>query len=173
MNEVYKAAARMLVWLGPDEKGDALRAKDTVDYLHVVFGDEDAHREFRIAHSEQLYRQDHVPWIPFASLTKLPWFGRIWIVQEIGTGSPASLFWGSPELDWEKLSNVCGILNQQYNFLRTRFHISTPSIRYLYNRFVEPQDEYDENHNRATLSTSSTARDTCLPAIQETISTPS
>lgn len=78
-------------------------------------------------------------------------FGRIWIVQEIGTGAPASLFWGTAELDWEKLSNVCGILNQQYHFLRTRFHVSTPSIRYLYNRFVEPEDEYDENHNRGNF----------------------
>lgn len=75
----------------------------------------------------------------------------MWIVQEIGTGAPASLFWGTAELEWEKLSNVCGILNQQYHFLRTRFHISTPSIRYLYNRFVEPEDEYDENHNRGNF----------------------
>ncbi|KAH0602065.1 hypothetical protein MHUMG1_00944 [Metarhizium humberi] len=58
--------------------------------------------------------------------------------KKSGLGAPASLFWGSAELDQEKLSNldVCGMLNQQYQLLRTRFRISTPSIRCLYNRFA-------------------------------------
>ncbi|KAK2591090.1 hypothetical protein QQS21_011223 [Conoideocrella luteorostrata] len=151
MNEVYKGAVRVLVWLGRDDHGMGNDAVRMVDHLHGVFGDDDAHKKFKIAHSEQLYRQNQEPWVPFARLTRLPWFGRIWIVQEIGTGVPASLFWGSAELDWEKLSHVAGVLNQQYHFLRMRFHISTPSIRYLYNRFVEPKETYDENHNRGSF----------------------
>ncbi|QLI68026.1 uncharacterized protein G6M90_00g033510 [Metarhizium brunneum] len=64
--------------------------------------------------------------------------------KKSGLGAPASLFWGSAELDREKLSNldVCAILNQQYHFLRTRFHISTPSIRCLYNRFAVTHGVY-------------------------------
>lgn len=73
MNEVYKGAVRILVWLGPDEHGDSEGAKSMVDRLHGVFGDDDAHKEFRLAHSEQLYKQDHGPWVPFARLTRLPW----------------------------------------------------------------------------------------------------
>ncbi|KAK9437504.1 HET domain-containing protein [Metarhizium brunneum] len=65
--------------------------------------------------------------------------------KKSGLGAPAFLFWGSSaELDREKLSNldVCAILNQQYHSLRTRFHISTPSIRCLYNRFAVTHGEY-------------------------------
>lgn len=46
---------------------------------------------------------------------------------------------------------MAGILNQQYHYLRTRFHIGTSSIRYLYNRFVEPEEDFDEYHNRGSF----------------------
>lgn len=43
------------------------------------------------------------------------------------------------------------MLNTTYHYLRTRFSIFTPNIRYLYQRFVEPEEEYDVNHNRASF----------------------
>ncbi|KAF6528934.1 hypothetical protein HZS61_000246 [Fusarium oxysporum f. sp. conglutinans] len=78
-------------------------------------------------------------------------FNRIWIVQEIGTAAPATLCWGDAEIDWEILSSVAGILNTTYHFLRSRFAVFTPNIRYLYQRFVEPEEAYDVNHNRAAF----------------------
>ncbi|KAF5598431.1 heterokaryon incompatibility het-6 [Fusarium pseudocircinatum] len=78
-------------------------------------------------------------------------FNRIWIVQEIGTAAPATLYWGDAEIDWEILSSVAGILNTTYHFLRSRFAVFTPNIRYLYQRFVEPDEAYDVNHNRAAF----------------------
>ncbi|RBR13459.1 hypothetical protein FVER53590_09637 [Fusarium verticillioides] len=78
-------------------------------------------------------------------------FNRIWIVQEIGTAAPATLYWGDAEIDWEILSSVAGILNTTYHFLRSRFAVFTPNIRYLYQRFVEPEEAYDVNHNRAAF----------------------
>lgn len=73
MNAVYKGASRILVWLGRDEQGVAEDAIKMVDHLHGVFCDDDAHAEFRLAHSEQLYRQNYQPWIPLSKLTKLAW----------------------------------------------------------------------------------------------------
>lgn len=80
-------------------------------------------------------------------------FHRIWIVQEIGTSAPATLFWGSSRLDWATLSSVADVLNQRYHHLRTRFAVGTPNIRYLYRRFVEPAaaPSYDEHHNRGSF----------------------
>ena len=79
-------------------------------------------------------------------------FHRIWIVQEIGTDAPATLFWGSSHLDWATLSSVADVLNQRYHHLRIRFAIGTPNIRYLYRRFVEPSVcGYDEHHNRGSF----------------------
>ncbi|KAM0261945.1 hypothetical protein ACHAQJ_001949 [Trichoderma viride] len=152
MNSVYKNAQKVLVWLGRDEEGVAADAVRTVHYLDGVFKDDKAHEKFKVAHEEDLLMQSPEPWIPLAKLTKLSWFQRIWIVQEIGTTAPATLFWGDTELDWDMLSFVAGILNERYHHLRTRFLISTSSIRYLRRRFVEPDTDYDQDHNRGNFA---------------------
>ncbi|KAJ3518005.1 hypothetical protein NM208_g14622 [Fusarium decemcellulare] len=151
MNAIYKGAQHVLVWLGPDSEGVANEAMTMIHYLHGVFTHDEMHVEFRRAHSEELLKQDKSPWMPLSKMTKLQWFNRIWIVQEIGTSAPATLYWGEAEIDWEVVSLVTGVLNQSYHYLRSRFGILTPNIRYLYRRFVEPEEEYDVNHNRAAF----------------------
>ncbi|KAI5458121.1 heterokaryon incompatibility protein-domain-containing protein [Mariannaea sp. PMI_226] len=151
MNAIYKGAKHILVWLGPDEDGVGNEAVRMIHYLHDVFGDDEKHEAFRSAHSEDLLQQDQELWVPFSKLTKLQWFNRIWIVQEIGTTAPATLYWGDAEVDWEVLASVAGTLNQHYHFLRTRFVVLTPNIFYLYQRFVEPEEDYDETHNRGSF----------------------
>lgn len=42
-------------------------------------------------------------------------------------------------------------MNQHYHYLRSRFSILTPNIRYLYKRFVEPAEDYDSDHNRGSF----------------------
>ncbi|KAL3606787.1 hypothetical protein FPOAC2_01752 [Fusarium poae] len=151
MNAIYKGADHVLVWLGDDHEGVAHDAVTMIHYLDGVFNNEEIHNEFKRVHSEELLKQDRTPWVPFSNLTRLPWFSRMWIVQEIGTSAPATLYWGDAEIDWEILSSVAGVLNTQYHYLRSRFSIFTPNIRYLYQRFVEPEEQYDFNHNRAAF----------------------
>jgi hypothetical protein len=170
MNLVYQNATQVLVWLGPDDEQVAADAVRMVLNLQSVFADDNAHAAFRKAHTEDLGKQDSGPWRPIAKLSMLPWvrsiallyyttrytnrccqFHRIWIAQEIGTGTPATLFWGDAEIDWDVLSEVVGVLNQRYHHLRTRFHIGTPNIRYLWRRFVEPAQTFDEFHNRGSF----------------------
>ncbi|KFA68692.1 hypothetical protein S40285_02660 [Stachybotrys chlorohalonatus IBT 40285] len=151
MNTLYKNARRILVWLGNDEQGLAHGAMHMVHHLHDVFEDDKLHEVFRIAHSDGLAKQNQELWVPLSSLTKLPWFHRIWIVQEIGTAAPASLFWGDVQIEWEKLSAVARVLNQSYHHLRSAFAVYTPNIRYLHQRFVEPEGAYDEHCNRGSF----------------------
>lgn len=73
MNAIYKGAQRVLVWLGRDPEGVAPEAVRMVRYLHGVFQDEEAHKEFRKRHSEELVSQSQEPWVPLSKLTKLPW----------------------------------------------------------------------------------------------------
>lgn len=54
-------------------------------------------------------------------------------------------------MDWDMLSGVVSVLNQRYHHLRTRYYIGTPNIRYLWRRFVEPEVEFDEFHNRGSF----------------------
>ncbi|KLU93144.1 hypothetical protein MAPG_12082, partial [Magnaporthiopsis poae ATCC 64411] len=141
MNQIFKGARHILVWLGPDHDGVARAAVAMVHRLHGIFADDEKHEAFQRAHSEGLQQQDGDAWVPLSKLTKLPWFSRIWIVQEIGTVTPATLHWGDEELDWEVLSSVVDVLSQKYHYLRSRFRVLTPSVRYLYRRFVHPDDD--------------------------------
>ncbi|KAL7933355.1 heterokaryon incompatibility domain-containing protein [Trichoderma chlorosporum] len=152
MNAVYKNASKVLVWLGRDTDGVAAGAVQMVHHLDGVFKDDKAHEKFKVDHEENLSLQRSEPWIPLAKLTKLPWFHRIWIVQEIGTTAPATLYWGDTEMDWDMLSFVAGILNERYHHLRSRFFIGTSNIRYLHKRFVEPDVENDQFHNRSNFA---------------------
>ncbi|KAF4977721.1 hypothetical protein FZEAL_5815 [Fusarium zealandicum] len=148
MNAIYKGAQHVLVWLGPDQDDVAGEATAMIHYLHAVFTNDEMHDEFRLAHSERLLHQDQKPWLPFSKMTKLQWFNRIWIVQEIGTTAPATLYWGNAEIDWELLSLVAGVLSERYYLLRSRFVLLTPNIRYLHKRFVEPEEDYSIDHHR-------------------------
>ncbi|UKZ81947.1 hypothetical protein TrVFT333_009726 [Trichoderma virens FT-333] len=152
MNAVYKNASKVLVWLGRDLDGVAADAVRMVHHLDGVFKDDEAHEKFKVDHEENLPMQSSERWVPLAKLTKLPWFHRIWIVQEIGTTAPATLYWGDTEMDWDMLSFVAGILNERYHHLRSRFFIGTSNIRYLHKRFVEPDVEYDQFHNRGNFA---------------------
>lgn len=49
------------------------------------------------------------------------------------------------------LSFVVGVLNEKFHRLRMRNHIGTPNIRYLYKRFIEPEEDFDESHNRGSF----------------------
>uniref|UniRef100_A0A8H7TP88 Heterokaryon incompatibility domain-containing protein n=1 Tax=Bionectria ochroleuca TaxID=29856 RepID=A0A8H7TP88_BIOOC len=151
MNSIYHGSSRVLVWLGKDPNGIAPEAMKMVRYLNTVFEDETAHQTFRQQYSEELLAQNREPWIPLSKLTKLPWFSRIWIVQEIGTASSATLFWGDSQIEWDELSSAAAVLNVDYHSLRTHFQIYTPSIRYLHKRFVVPEAAHDDSHNRGNF----------------------
>lgn len=73
MNNVYRSARQVLVWLGRDKEGKAKEAVKMVEHLQDVFADEEAHEQFRKAHSEDLHLQDVALWKPFAKLAMLPW----------------------------------------------------------------------------------------------------
>lgn len=73
-------------------------------------------------------------------------FRRGWIVQEIGTNTPATMYWGDATVDWHTLASVCERLNN-FHHLRSELGISTSDISFLYRRFIEP-DENTHHANR-------------------------
>lgn len=64
-------------------------------------------------------------------------FTRGWIVQEIGTEAPATMFWGASEINWVTLHRVCERLTG-YHHLRTKLDIRTSDIKYVFQRFIQP-----------------------------------
>ncbi|KAM7212598.1 Heterokaryon incompatibility protein (HET) domain containing protein [Rhypophila decipiens] len=139
MNSIYKHANRVLVWLGGDENGNALSAFRMVESLASTLADEERYEKFRVDHStENLHLRSEEEWTPIKKLTHLPWFERVWIIQEIGTKAPATLFWGNEaSIDWHLLYGVCEKLTE-FHHLRRQFDIDTAKIKFVYQRFVPP-----------------------------------
>ncbi|KAK4209195.1 heterokaryon incompatibility protein-domain-containing protein [Rhypophila decipiens] len=139
MNSIYKHANRVLVWLGGDENGNALSAFRMAESLASTFADKERYEKFRVDHStENLHLRSEEEWTPIKKLTHLPWFERVWIIQEIGTKAPATLFWGNEaSIDWHLLYGVCEKLTD-FHHLRRQFDIDTAKIKFVYQRFVPP-----------------------------------
>jgi hypothetical protein len=66
-------------------------------------------------------------------------FRRGWIVQEIGTSTPATMHWGDATGDWDTLASVCERL-KSYHHLRSALDIRTSDISFLYRRFIVPAE---------------------------------
>ncbi|KAK6860161.1 heterokaryon incompatibility protein-domain-containing protein [Apiospora arundinis] len=106
MYSIYKNAQNILVWLGPDHDKVAKKAFFTLRLIASL--DNDQRRLIRRDGSEAL--------APLLEDLKLlfeqSWFSRLWIVQEIGTDTPAEFYWGQECITFETLHAGCKILSE-------------------------------------------------------------
>ncbi|KAK4079051.1 hypothetical protein Trihar35433_156 [Trichoderma harzianum] len=144
MNRIYKDASHVLVWLGLDSNGEAISAFSLIHSLHQTLQNVGGGSYDRLANDlEQEVKKNKKA---LQSLTSRKWFKRGWIVQEIGTAAPATMFWGDAEIDWKILHSVCESLTD-YHHLRKELNINTSDIKFLFQRFIEP-DATSHHANR-------------------------
>ncbi|KKP06722.1 hypothetical protein THAR02_01211 [Trichoderma harzianum] len=144
MNRIYKDASHVLVWLGLDSNGEAISAFSLIHSLHKTFQNAGGESYARLA--DELGKEVKNNKKGLQSLTNRKWFRRGWIVQEIGTAAPATMFWGDAEIDWTILHRVCESLTD-YHHLRKELNINTSDIKFLFQRFIEP-DATSHHANR-------------------------
>ncbi|KAI1453486.1 HET-domain-containing protein [Annulohypoxylon moriforme] len=137
MNRIFKNSQRVLVWLGLDEEKEAGSAFASIRTLDEMFRDQASNTKSNAQFIKDLEQQVEKHQKGLHSLTKRKWFTRGWVVQEIGTKAPATLFWGDAEIDWQRLYSVCERL-ADYHHLRKTFDIRTSSIKFFFQRFIEP-----------------------------------
>ncbi|KAJ4993122.1 het domain-containing protein [Stagonosporopsis vannaccii] len=137
MNTIYKNATHVLVWLGNDPLAEARGAFELIHSLAQTFNSAHDKEAFRVRYTERLHDQSHEYWEPLKHLCNNVWFTRGWVVQEIGTKAPATLYWGDLKCDWALIS---GVVQELANFhhMRGRFNLKTSLIKYMFRRFIEP-----------------------------------
>ncbi|ETS86374.1 hypothetical protein PFICI_00202 [Pestalotiopsis fici W106-1] len=138
MNRIYRSASHVLVWLGQDHNRAAATSFKLFRDLSEIHHNKETQEKTDLEYLEHHEYQSEAVWAPLKVFTNLAWFTRAWIVQEIGTQAPATLFWGTEEIDWELVFGVCEAL-ASYHGLRKRFDIQTSKVRYVFQRFVEPE----------------------------------
>jgi len=134
MHTIFKDASQVLVWLGADPGGHAPRAFQIVESLRSIFGD-------RLLSKLCKAKGASCDWIPveywksLRELTKLAWFRRAWIPQEIGTDADALVYWGSEKMSWEALHGSMRLLETQGWELKKKHKIDATAITILFRRF--------------------------------------
>ncbi|KAH7395426.1 heterokaryon incompatibility protein-domain-containing protein [Cadophora sp. MPI-SDFR-AT-0126] len=146
MGQIYQNTTRVLAWLGRDEHNFAAPALEKFKSLEELFDDENRLKQFTEDQKERLKTFDGSAWRPLRRFYFLPWFTRVWVGQEAGTGAPMTLFWGEEELDWKTVIFVSGTLSRLHKPLRHRFLLRPRRVQYLHKRFVAPSNIYQTRY---------------------------
>jgi hypothetical protein len=106
MGAIYSKADRVLVCVGEDEDGHAERAASLVSELNdmILKGFTLAGKAWNAfpypesTAKERLLRDER--WKSLEALVQYPWFGRGWVVQEVGLSKNPVILWGKVEIKW-------------------------------------------------------------------------
>ncbi|KAF1809920.1 HET-domain-containing protein [Eremomyces bilateralis CBS 781.70] len=99
MRKIYKNASQVLIWIGRDKHDEAASAFSLATDIATTKGG-----------AVSMVSPRHPDWKCIASLFSRPWFGRLWVVQEITLARRATIFWGDSELEWQELGFVAACI---------------------------------------------------------------
>ena len=103
MRKIYKNAANVLIWLG-DEADKSNMAIKLISQLSAN-PDKDVHswtaKEWRV----------------LGALLSRPWFSRMWILQELGVASSATVACGSQSISWHHVSDTINYMQNTGSWL--------------------------------------------------------
>lgn len=97
MGEIYERATFVIIWLGPDHKGQASANFATLHAATWLKTPEGA-REARLA---------------MQKILQCEWFTRLWVVQEALMAIRATLYWGDATLNYADFQKHAHKFNQQ------------------------------------------------------------
>ncbi|KAB2103188.1 hypothetical protein AG0111_0g8193 [Alternaria gaisen] len=112
MGEVYANAKCVLVWLACDTKNVAEDTFALICEVNAYFGASFVKGGERVCDME-LFEEpypvsiDQDRWSGVVKLFKLPWFKRVWTVQEAAVAAECRMFWGSASVDIADVIEIC------------------------------------------------------------------
>jgi hypothetical protein len=129
MGLIYGSARSVIGWLGLD-LGTAGIA---VDYI-IRFNHQP--EKFVDRFREQLPNDstgdtflapgpDLAIWQSIKDFVELPYFHRVWIIQELGLATNVRLLWGKYEITWPEVSKFCAFLDHKASFIVNHMQLKT------------------------------------------------
>lgn len=118
MGDIYRAAKRVLICLGPDSGNHGRGAASLVEEIHVQnqerlteLGRPSLHEDPSVWRflpevdaSDPLAKDSR--WADYSALLSRPWFSRLWTVQEAALGTDPLMIWEDTEIPWQALTSV-------------------------------------------------------------------
>jgi hypothetical protein len=104
MKTIFSQAKCVIMWLGHDPDGDAPLVNDL--FRQFVTSNpnrfpENAFADDKVLQALNLPIRESPMWKAMGNFLKLPYFSRIWIVQEVRLAKSIVMIWDSCQLDWE------------------------------------------------------------------------
>ncbi|KAL7625002.1 hypothetical protein AAE478_004216 [Parahypoxylon ruwenzoriense] len=98
MRQIYQQGVRTLVWLGKLP----LRARKAFRYV----------QDLSNASETSPLETDHPYLVDVRALLELPYFTRVWVVQEIAVSSSVQIFCGPNSISWDDLATAVSMANE-------------------------------------------------------------
>ncbi|KAF2423016.1 HET-domain-containing protein [Tothia fuscella] len=135
MRQIYESATAVLVWLGEDEDGHIGRASLAMNELASRICERAGMSMSQVSTVDDLY--DIIPRPQFRDLVldhddsqaslkwffSRPWFGRLWVLQEVSSNPRVEIFCGIHILSWETVSLTAEYI-ASYPHVRAEFFSS-------------------------------------------------
>jgi hypothetical protein len=114
MGSVYENAEEVLVWLGKDSEGIAEDCfnliRETTGYLDHQLEIYGGMMEIPTITLASPISFDKSRWANVRKLRNMPWFSRLWVVQEAGLAKRCRLLWGDNHCSLATLDELCYLL---------------------------------------------------------------
>jgi hypothetical protein len=106
MRRVYASASEVVIWLGDEIKTDS----EAFAFINAFEKAYPRKQGFDWDAPESIFSLHGVNydtlWKSLGVLLQRPWFGRLWIIQEVVMASNARLFCGSQTCTWESIASI-------------------------------------------------------------------
>lgn len=141
MRKIYENATRVIVWPG-DSSSSRLASAMLYDLYGTSFMFQGSANDF----DKWFFNERYSPrWLALVQLLKLPYFSRIWVLQEIAVASNVQVLYGGIYIPWEIMSKVMADLWHPHR--RTSLsYTSNPEMRTFYQ-----SSQTDPGHNASVM----------------------
>ena len=109
MKEIYSKAVSVLIWLGPAQRStaDAIASVEKIHQQCLEAIDSIEHLNTHLYGSAGFkYSDEPLPdsdWSALQAFYSAPWFGRLWVIQEIGLAKDSTFYVGAFSIGAEKV----------------------------------------------------------------------
>ena len=108
MGEVYSNAKCVLIWLGLDADDVAKNCFTRIEIINNFFNRQFVENDYSLDGLPRLKAPykipvDHETWQEIHTLLHLPWFKRVWTIQECALATRCRVFWGSANISFASI----------------------------------------------------------------------
>lgn len=115
MKQIYRRARKVFIYLG--EFGDMEMTSNVVQLIRELaqcYKRSDKNWRFSLEKNIRylgLPGVDSEKWTKLTDFLNFPWFGRVWVIQEVALSQHAHVAIGGLILDWKDLADACYVLD--------------------------------------------------------------